>query len=161
MTQTFDPNRHIPVTADVPEEPVGDLEDRPDIPVPSAYARGAVVRHRIEGTKAVIHRVDHITRQLRLYYPDRPEGKRYEPRTTWHSFESWEPEITLSPEEVERQNALKLFEEELTDFDAAGLELVKVFCDDPDPIKALAKVRALKKSGMVRTAAEAKKVGPK
>lgn len=156
MTQTFDPARHIPVVTDVPEEPVEELSDRDDIPPPNAYARGAVVTHRRTQAKAVIHRVDLVTRQMRLYYPDRPEGQRYESRTTWHPLDEWEPEITLSPQEVERQNAKKEFATELEGLDADGLEAVLALCDDPDPLKQLSKLRALKKIGMIKLPKAAK-----
>lgn len=155
MTQeAFDPKKHIPVTADVPQEEVGEMRDRPDIPPPSAWARTAVVTHRRTKQRAVIHRVDFVTRQLRLWYPDKkdlPLSDQFDSRTQWQSFEDWEPEIMFSPEEIERQQAKALFEAELEAFDAEGLSLVTVFCDDPDPVKALAKLRALKRSNIVRT----------
>jgi hypothetical protein len=157
MTQVhaeFDPNKHIAVIVEegtVPEEGAHE-GDRPDIPPPSAYSKGAVVTHVKTKQKAVIHRVDHVTRQLRLWYPDRkdlPVKDQFDSRTTWHSFETWEPEIMLSPGEVERQRAKELFKQELEAFDANGLQFVMAFCDDEDPIKALAKVRGLKASGLV------------
>ncbi|MGL4444248.1 MAG: hypothetical protein ACRCU1_11520 [Alsobacter sp.] len=157
MTQqeAYDPNKHVPVTVDeIPEEASADMTSRPDIPPPSAYARTAVVEHRRTRKRAVVHRVDFVTRQMRLWYPDRsdlPREKQFDARTEWQSFDEWDPIITFSPDEVERQNAVKLFEDELLAFDAQGLALVKVFCDDDDPVKSLAKVRALKLSGMVRT----------
>lgn len=154
MTQeAFDPRRHIPVTADVPKEDSAEMHDRPDIPPPSAYARTAVVTHRRTKQRAVIHRVDFVTRQLRLWYPDRshlPQAEQFDTRTGWQPFDEWEPEIMFSPEEIERQHAKALFEQELAAFDAEGLSLVTVFCDDPDPVKALAKLRALKKTNLVR-----------
>lgn len=155
MTQeTFDPKRHIPVTnPDVPSEEAGILHDREDIPPPSAWARTAVVTNRRTKVRAVVHRVDYMTRQLRLWYPDRkhlPQEDQFDKRTDWQSFDDWEPEITFSPEEIERQQAKKLFEEELQAFDAEGLSLVTVFCDDADPVKALAKIRALKKTNLIR-----------
>lgn len=160
MTQeAFDPRRHIPVTVDdIPNEEAAEMHDRPDIPPPSAWARTAVVTHRRTKVRAVVHRVDFVTRQLRLWYPDRkhlPQAEQFDSRTGWQSFEDWEPEITFSPEEIERQKAKELFEQELLAFDAEGLSLVTVFCDDPDPVKALAKIRALKKTNIVRQKDEA------
>ena len=150
----FDPKRHIPVTiADLPKEEDAEMRDRPDIPPPSAYARTAVVTHRRTKQRAVIHRVDFVTRQIRLWYPDRkhlPQSEQFDSRTGWQPFDEWEPEIMFSPEEIERQQAKALFEEELLAFDAEGLSLVTVFCDDPDPVKALGKLRALRKSNIVR-----------
>lgn len=153
MIQGFDPNKHVPVTAEIPAEETTELHDRPDIPPPSAWARSAVVVHRRTKERAVVHRVDFVTRQLRLWYPDRkhlPLQDQFDSRTGWQSFEDWEPEIMFSAEEIERQKARQLFEEELQAFDADGLSLVTVFCDDPDPVKALQKLRALRKSNLVK-----------
>lgn len=153
----FDANKHVPVMAEVPKEDGEQMHDRPDIPPPSPYARGAVVTHRRTRQRAVIHCVDLITRQLRLWYPDRahlPQKDQFDTRTGWQSFDEWEPEITFSAEEVERQKAKELFAKELESFDADGLSLVTVFCDDPDPIKALGKIRALKRSSIVRMKTE-------
>jgi len=159
MTQeAFDPNRHIPViSADLPKEEAVDLHDRPDIPPPSAYARAAVVTHRRTKERAVIHRVDFITRQIRLWYPNRahlPQRDQFDTRTGWQSFDEWEPEITFSADEIERQQAKALFAKEIEAFDAEGLSLVTVFCDDADPVKALGKLRALKRSNIVRVKEE-------
>lgn len=155
MNEGFDPAKHIPVTVDnMPAEEVGEAHEREDIPVPIPWAKTAVVRHRKTKQMAVVHRVDHITRQLRLWYPDRehlPVKDQFDRRTEWHTFDDWEPEIMLSTEEIERQKAKELFAQELEAFDATGLEFVMVFCDDPDPVKALAKLRALKKQNLVRT----------
>lgn len=164
MNTAFDPSRHIPVkSGEIPEKEFetdedAHMHDRPDIPPPSAYARAAVVTNRRTKVRAVVHRVDLITRQLRLWYPDRkdlPLRDQFDTRTGWQSFDDWEPEITFSAEEIERQEAKRLFAEELLAFDADGLSLVTVFCDDADPVKALAKIRALKKSNLVRMKDEA------
>lgn len=160
VTEAFDANKHVAVIVDagtVPEEAALD-NDRPDIPQVSAYSKGAVVTHVKTKQKAVIHRVDHVTRLIRLWYPDRkdlPVKEQFDSRTTWHSFETWEPEIMLSPGEVERQQAKELFRQELEAFDANGLQFVLAFCDDDDPIKALAKVRGLKSSGLLNMKAQA------
>lgn len=153
MNVAFDANKHVPVTVAVPSEDAESSHDRPDIPPPSAYARTAVVTHRRTKQRAVVHRVDLITRQLRLWYPDRahmPSKDQFDGRTAWQSFDDWDPEIMFSPEEIERQEAKKLFALELEAFDADGLALVTVFCDDADPVKALGKIRALKRTNMVR-----------
>lgn len=155
MTQeAFDPKKHIPVTSpDLPKEEVGDMHEREDIPPPCAWARTAVVTNRRTKQRAVVHRVDFMTRQIRLWYPDRkhlPSADQFDKRTDWQSFDDWEPEITFSPEEIERQSAKRLFEEELQEFDAESLSLVTVFCDDSDPVKALQKLRALKKTPMFK-----------
>lgn len=148
----FDPNRHIPVTEEVPEETVDAETDfrRPDIPPKSAWARTAVVIHRRTKQRAVVHRVDLVTRQMRLWYPDRkhlPNDEQFDNRTGWQTLDGdWEPEITFSPEEIERQTAEKDFEAEIGALDKASLEFVLTFCDDPDPRKRLAKLRALRKS---------------
>lgn len=157
LGEQFDPKKHVPVTADAPEEATEASHDRADIPPPSAYARSAVVRHIRTGQKAVVHRVDLVTRQLRLWYPDRSElplEQQFDSRLGWQTFDHWVPEITFSPEEVARQEAKKQFALELEAFDADGLQLVTVFCDDADPVKALGKLQALKRVGMVKTAAE-------
>jgi len=153
----FDPQRHIPVTESVPDEEVDAEADfrRADIPPPSAWARTAVVIHRRTKQRAVVHRVDLITRQMRLWYPDRrdlPNEEQYDGRTSWQSLDGdWEPEITFSPEEIERQTADKDFEREVMTLDPSGLEFVMHFCDDPDPRKRLGKLRALRKSPVFAT----------
>jgi hypothetical protein len=165
VTEAFDANKHVAVVVDagtVPDEAPLD-NDRPDIPPVSAYSKGAVVTHVKTKQKAVIHRVDHVTRLIRLWYPDRkhlPVKDQFDSRTTWHSFETWEPEIMLSPGEVERQQAVVLFKQELEAFDANGLQFVMAFCDDDDPIKALAKVRGLKTSGLLNMKVQAPQAEP-
>lgn len=155
MTQAaFDPEKHIPVTVDnLPKEVVEASHDRPDIPPPSPWARTAVVVHRRTKQQAVVHRVDLMTRQMRLWYPDRanlPLEEQFDSRRDWQSLDEWEPQITFSPAEVERQQAAALFELELESFDKEGLALVTIFCDDPDPVKRLQKIRALKLTNLVR-----------
>jgi hypothetical protein len=159
LDDKFDANKHVPVLSkEAPDEPDDAAHDRPDIPCASAFAKGAIVTNMRTKQKAVVHRVDLVTRQMRLWYPDRkdlPIKQQFDGRTEWRSFDEWIPEIKLSPEEVERQEAKRLFEKELEAFDADGLQLVTVFCDDPDPVKALAKIRAMKKTGIVKLAANA------
>lgn len=155
LTEQFDPSKHVPVKAESPDEDAEAAHDRPDIPPASAYAKSAVVTNIRTKQKAVVHRVDLITRQLRLWYPDRkhlPLKEQFDGRTEWQSFDNWVPEIQFSPEEIARQEAKVQFAAELEEFDQDGLQLVTVFCDDPDPVKALAKLRALKKSGLVKVA---------
>jgi hypothetical protein len=160
----FDSNKHVPVISkDVPDEPDDAAHDRPDIPPASPFAKGALVTHMRTKQKAVVHRVDFVTRQMRLWYPERkhlPIKEQFDGRTEWQSFDEWIPEIEFSPEEIERQQAKKLFAQELEAFDADGLQLVTVFCDDPDPVKALAKIRAMKRTGIVKLAAGAAPVEP-
>lgn len=147
----FDPNRHVAVINDeIPDEDAADLEPRADIEPPSPYRRKAVVVHRRTKERAVVHRVDFVTRQIRLWYPKRAEmgldkKAQFDERTEWRSFDDWEPEITESPEETERQAALKQFADELQGFDVDELEVVRAFCDDDDPRKALKKLQAFKR----------------
>jgi hypothetical protein len=154
----FDPNKHVPVTQEVPKEELGDGDfRRPDIPVPSAFARGAVVIHRRTKARAAVHRVDLVTRQMRLWYPDRahlPNDEQFDNRTGWQTIDGdWEPEITFSPEEVERQTAQAAFERECEAFDNDELEFVLQFCDDPDPRRKLAKLKAMQRKGLVNASA--------
>ncbi len=147
----FDANKHIPVTEEVPQEASTEGDHRrPDIAPPSAWTRGAVVVHRKTKQRAVVHRVDLVTRQMRLWYPDRkdlPNDEQYDGRNAWHTIDGdWEPEITLSPEEVERQAAQKAFDDEIAALDEASREFVVQFCDGPDARTRLKKLRALRKS---------------
>lgn len=148
----FDPNRHVPVTdGSIPKEDAneGDYR-RPDIAPASAWARTAVVVHRKTKQRAVVHRVDLVTRQMRLWYPDRIDMKneeQFDGRTAWQSLDGdWEPEITFSPEEIERQTAQKEFDAEIASLDESSREFVVQFCDGPDARARLAKFRALRKS---------------
>ncbi len=147
----FDPNRHIPVTQEVPKEDAeeGDYR-RPDIAPPSAWNRTAVVVNRRTKQRAVVASVDLVTRQMRLWYPDRAhlsKIEQFDGRTAWQTLDGdWEPEITFSPEEVERQTAAKTYEDETAVLDASSQEFVAEFCNDPDPRRKLGKLRALRNS---------------
>jgi len=152
MTEYVNPSiaTHVPLTAEIPEENQGQLTGRPDLPAPSLWQGKVKVRHRTTGKPAVIVRVDHAMMMFRAYYPTDNDGAgRFSERTEWEHCRNWEPEVTFSPAELERQAALKLFEEEIGKLDGRQLATAKLLCDDPDPNKALAKFRLLIDSGML------------
>lgn len=155
---------HIPVHGELPEEPVHEA-DRKDIPVPSLWQPGVRVFHRQTKRRAVIVRADHATNMFRAFYPDDgplneagvPEG-RFSTRTEWEQFANWEVETTFSPRELERQAAAAKLSEEIAQLDPTSLAAVSVLCDDTDPVKALAKLEALRALGVVKASAAAARV---
>jgi hypothetical protein len=156
MTQHAAPSiaTHIPLTEELPTEGADLAVGREDLPTPSLWQRSVRVRNKLTGEPAIVHRVDWGTSMFRAFYPSRPgengEPGRFGQRTEWEHCRQWDVEVTYSPNELERQATRKQLEEEIAKLDEASMALVTVLCDDPDPKKAMAKLRALIAAGMVK-----------
>jgi hypothetical protein len=156
MTEYLNPSlaTHVPQTGELPPEDQGQLTGRPDLPVPSLWQGKVKVRHKTTGEPAIVARVDFGMMMFRAFYPAR-EGRdgavgRWSERTEWEHCREWDVEVTFSPAELERQAAKKLLEEQISRLDAQQIALARVLCDDADPNKALAKLRMLIQSGLVK-----------
>lgn len=149
---------HVPLKVHVPKEDVGATGGgRPDLPAPSIWQRSVKVKRKVDGKEAVVHVVDLPTMMFRAWYPDegevdpesgKPKG-RFSERTEWEHCRNWDVEVTFSPKELERQAARRKLEDEMATLDPKELALVDVLCDDTDPTKALAKLEALRRAGIV------------
>jgi hypothetical protein len=145
---------HIAQTAELPAEDMGQLTGRPDLPVPSLWQGKVKVKHKVTGEPAVVARLDFGLMMFRAFYTAR-EGRdgtmgRWSERTEWEHCRDWDVEVTFSPAELERQAAKKLLEDQIAKLDAGQIALARVLCDDPDPNKALAKLRMLIQAGLVK-----------
>lgn len=156
MTQHVVPSiaTHVPLTEALPEEGADLAVGREDLPTPSLWQRSVRVLHKVTREPAIVHRVDYATSMFRAYYPTRPgengEPGRFGQRTEWEHFRDWDVEVTFSAAELERQATRKQLEDEIAKLDEGSMALVTVLCDDPDPRKAMAKLRALLAAGMVK-----------
>jgi len=152
---------HVAETAELPQEPLDQIEDRPDEPTPSLWQRSVKVQHKVSGREAVVVRVDYYTNMFRAFYPDERDKDgalgRYGTRREWEHCHDWHVRSTFSPAELGRQAALAKLERELEEMaqtDPKGLALVQVLCDDPDPNKNFAKIQALRAAGLIKASAE-------
>lgn len=153
---------HVPVKVDLPDEDTELSVGRDDLPTPSLWQRSVEAKHKITGRRAVVARVDWATNMFRAFYPDEgdpgPDGKptgRFAERTEWEHCRDWDVAVTWSPQELERQAAQRKLQGEIATLDPKSLAAVSVLCDDTDPVKALAKLEALRQLGVVKTSAEA------
>jgi hypothetical protein len=157
---------HIAVKQELPKESNVLAVGRPDLPVPSLWQKGVGVTHKVSNKRAVIAAVDHAMCLFRAYYPDETgtaldaEGNtvetegRFAPRTEWESFANWIPDVTLSPEELERQAARAKWQEEINKLEPDDLEVVAAFIDESgDPTKMIAKLEVLRRKGLIKPAA--------
>ena len=108
--------------------------DRPKLPAPGPWQDGVMVREKTTGRTGQCRRVDMGTRQFRLVG---------EPRTMWQSCDHWDPLVEPSAEEQANAKAKADLAELLASLPADKQALVEVFADDGNPMKALARVRAL------------------
>ncbi len=96
---------------------------------------------------------------FRAYYPNElgknGEPGRFAERTEWEHCHDWDVDVTFSPKELERQAAATRLAEEIALLDGPSMAAVAVLCDDPNPSKALAKLEALRRLGVVKVSAEA------
>lgn len=163
MTQHVAPSidTHIPVTQAI-EKQDAHLHERPDLPVPSLWQKSVKVVHKLTKQPAIVARIEHATMQFRAYYPDQLDETgnpgRFASRTEWEQCANWDVEVTYSPKELDRQVARKRLTDELAAMDADSLAAVSVLCDDMDPEKALAKLEALRRLGVVKPAVTAEVV---
>lgn len=147
MSQTPSLATHVAEVGEIPGDDHGNLVGRADLPVPSLWQARVKVRHRSTKRQAVIFRINHDMNQMRLFYPDED---RLSTRTEWENCKDWEPELTFSPAELERQAAQAKLEADIAKLDASSIGLARVLCDDPDPNKALAKLGLLVQSGLLK-----------
>lgn len=136
---------HVSLKQELPEEPKGDIDGRPDLPTPSLWQKGTGVTHKVSGRKAVVQTVDYAMRMFRAYYPD--TGK-FADKTEWENFDAWQPDVTFSPEELERQASVTEYRRALEMLDVDDLDDAQVFCQDADPKVSLAKLRMAIRRGM-------------
>lgn len=143
---------HIPIKVEVPAD--GDYTGvgRPPLPTPSLWQPGVKVVHKLSGREAVVRLIDYYTEQFRAYYPDTGEN---DDRTTWQVCRDWNVAVQLAPKELERQKAREALEAEIAKLDEHDLAAVSVLVDDPDPKKALAKLEAMRKLGVIKSTAVA------
>lgn len=131
---------HTPIQVVVPTEDDVHVE-RPRAPTPSLWQEGVQVTHRADRSKhGVVRRVDYVTRQFRLVGAV---------RTSWESFDEWDVLVEKSQAEKEKDVARDKLRAELDALDADDLAAVEVLCDDADPTKALAKLNAMRKLGIL------------
>lgn len=131
---------HTPIQVVVPTEDDVLLE-RPKMPTPSLWQDGVQVTHKADRErKGVVRRVDWVTRQFRLVGA---------PRTAWESFDQWDVLVEKSAAEMAKDAARAALAAELETLDADDLAAVEVLCDDPDPAKALTKLNAMRKLGII------------
>lgn len=153
---------HIAVTAELPEENRDLAVGRPDLPTPSLWQSRTTVTHKLTKRRAVVVRVDYGTNMFRAFYPDegatgedgKPAG-RFSERTEWEHCHEWNVEVTFSPREIARQEAMRRLEEELKRVDPEDRDDAMLMLDDVDPVKALAKLTMMCRRGMFRMSAVA------
>jgi hypothetical protein len=151
---------HVPVTAPMPEEGTELAVGRADIPPPSLWQHSVKVTHKVTGRQAIVARVDWGTNMFRAFFPNegpmvdgKPTG-RFAERTEWEHCRDWVVDVTFSPKEMARQAAREKLAEEIGKLDADSLANVTVLCDDPDPAKALAKLEAMRRMGIIKASPE-------
>lgn len=143
-----DHTTHQPIKVLVPTEDDIILE-RPRMPTPSLWQEGVQVTHKADPARVgTVRRVEYVTRQFRLVG---------DPRTTWQSFDEWNVLVEKTPEEKAKDAARDALAAELESLDADDLAAVQAFCDDDDPSKALAKLNAMRKLGVIDTKKGGKK----
>lgn len=145
-----DPNHvtHVPVRVDLPNDDTFELEREP-LPTPSLFQPGVKVVNKKSGLENIIRHVEYKTNQFRPVFDrlGKPAG-----RTVWESFEEWSPVVEPSPAEKERLAAASKLEEELAKLSADDLAAVQVLVDDEDATKALAKLEAMRRLGVIKKA---------
>lgn len=140
---------HVPIKVAVPADDDWSGAGRPVLPTPSLWQEGVKVVNKITGREAVVRKVDHYTNQFRAYYPDTGEN---DGRSSWQHCKDWTVAVTLSPAEQEKQLAREALQAEIAKLDPEELAAVSVLVDDPDARKALAKLEAMRKLGIIKSA---------
>jgi len=138
--QQPDHSTHQPIKVSIPTE--DDLHvERPRMPVPSIWQVGVQVTNKADPNRTgTVRAVDHSTRQFRLV------GSA---RTMWDVFDEWNVLVEKTPAEKAKDEARELLAIELESLDADDLAAVQILCDDEDPAKALAKLGAMRKMGIL------------
>jgi hypothetical protein len=133
--QAMNPNAqtHVPVRVEIPIDDVATTE-RAVIPPPSLWQEGVKVRHKTSGRENIVRAVDHMTCMFRPVYDEQGSPA---PRTHHEQMSQWDVVVELSPLEKERDLARQ------------KLESFQVLVDDPDPAKAMAKLEAMRRMGIL------------
>lgn len=130
---------HQPIQVTIPTEDDVRAERGP-MPVPSLWQVGVKATHKATRREVVVRVVDHKTNQFRAVGDD---------RTTWQACADWDVLVEPTPQERKKDEARLTLQAEIAELDGEVLPLVEVLCDDPDPEKALAKLRAMRRAGML------------
>lgn len=142
---TVDHNTHVSVKGEIPADDTFELERAPQ-PTPHLFQPGVKVTHKASGRTNLVRVVDWKTNQFRPVY-DRFGNTAG--RTIWEPFAEWDPVVEPSPAEKERLAAKTKLEEQLATLSVDDLAAVSVLVDDEDATKALAKLEAMKRLGIV------------
>ena len=179
IDEFLDPSRYqgVKATFELPTKEEDEVAQRPDIPPPHPWSKTVVVTHRVSKKDAVVWSVDLMTRQFRLWYPERAAQQmatkdQFDGRSEWQNMDAtmWEPKLEFTATELSRQTAVAELERELAMYTSQEeLDLVSVLIDTDDPVKALAKLRVLRSANLIRrpdsvqasSTPEPKKAGPK
>lgn len=130
---------HQPIQVTIPTEDDTRTERGP-MPTPSLWQVGVKATHKATRREVVVRVIDHKTNQFRAVGDD---------RTTWQACAEWDVLVELTPQERKKDEARLVLQDEIASLDAEVLPLVEVLCDDADPEKALAKLRAMRRAGML------------
>lgn len=130
---------HQPVQVVVPSDD-DTMVERGPAHTPSLWQAGVQVTHKASRKTGIVRCVDWKTNQFRLVG---------ESRTSWQHCAEWD--VLVEPTQAERQKdeAREQLQAEIAELDAEVLPLVEVLCDDADPAKALGKLRAMRRAGML------------
>lgn len=145
MSQQPNHETHVPVKVTIPDDGAFATE-RAVLPTPSIWQEGVKVKHRSLPIENVVRHVDHKTNQFRPVFDRTGQPAS---RTTWESFADWEPLVEMSQAEKDRQAALAKLQAEMDSLGPDDLAAVQVLVDDPSPEKALAKLEAMRRLGII------------
>jgi hypothetical protein len=145
--QAMNPNAqtHVPVRVEIPIDDVATTE-RAVIPPPSLWQEGVKVRHKTSGRENIVRAVDHMTCMFRPVYDEQGSPA---PRTHHEQMSQWDVVVELSPLEKERDLARQKLEAEIASLSPDDLASFQVLVDDPDPAKAMAKLEAMRRMGIL------------
>ena len=132
---------HQPIKVEIPADD-DVMVERGAMPTPSLWQEGVQVTHKATRRVGVVRIVDWKTNQFRLVG---------EPRTLWQACSDWDVLVEPTPQERAKDAARETLLAEIAGLDKDVLPLVEVLCDHDDPEKALAKLRAMQKLGMLRS----------
>lgn len=140
---------HIAEVATIPIADGEWSEGRPPMEAPTLWKSGVKVVHKLTGREAVIFRMDLGTMQFRGYYPDE---NRLDARTEWQHARDWNVKVTLHPDDLKRRAAAEVLEKAISSLDPKEVGWATVLLDGDDPIKGLAKLNAMRESGIIKSA---------
>lgn len=130
---------HQPVQVVVPSDDDTMVERGPSH-TPSLWQTGVQVTHKASRRTGIVRCVDWKTNQFRLVG---------ESRTSWQHCSEWDVLVEPTVAERQKDEAREQLAAEIAELDADMLSLVEVLCDDADPAKALGKLRAMRRAGML------------